>query len=207
MSNSPSDDLPSEILTFWFGELDANGKSDEAHTKSWFTKNEAFDAEILTRFSWIYASLAGATGHRPAWLEGPRGMLAAIIVLDQFSRNMFRGTRGMFALDGLARQLAFETIALGYDVKLPFSQRTFCYMPLMHSEKLAHQERCIELFQTFIEQTEGALSESLQYNLKFAVAHRDIVARFGRFPHRNEILGRTSSAEELEFLEQPGSSF
>lgn len=198
--------LRDDILHFWFGALDEQGRSDAAHVKRWFTKDDAFDAEIHRRFSSVYASLA-ASAHRPHWVEGAEGLLAAIVVLDQFARNMFRGTPGMFAADRLARSLAFEAIALGYDVELPFSKRTFVYLPLMHSEKLAHQERCVELFQSFHDELDGDRQTNIANNLKYAIAHRDIVARFGRFPHRNQILERTSTDEELEFLKQPGSGF
>lgn len=197
---------PQDILSFWFGPLDDEGTSDEAHQKRWFEKNEQFDEEVRARFAPTYAHLA-ASSHRPSWIKGPEGLLGAIIVIDQFSRNMFRDTPAMYAADRQARLLCYELLALGYDPQLPFSERMFSYMPLMHSERLVDQERCVELFQGLVDQFEGSRARTAEYSLKFAIAHRDIVARFGRFPHRNAILGRASSSEEEQFLKDPGSSF
>lgn len=206
-SNSPVE----EILSFWFGTLDETGGSDGATKKRWFTKDPAFDDEIRRRFSAIFALLISTP--RPTWTESSRGTLAALIVLDQFGRNMFRDTPAMFAGDERARAFCYELVALGRDRGLPFALRTFSYMPLMHSERLVDQERCIELFQQFSDEAGGTQdesvknAESLKNNVKYAISHRDIVARFGRFPHRNEILGRPSTPAEVAFLEQPGSRF
>ncbi len=199
--------VPETVLDFWFGTLSEEGRADSAHLKSWFTKDPEFDATIRDRFSWVYAQLVGRAPLTPEWLREGRDRLAAIIVLDQFSRNMFRDTPAMFSADPLARSHAFELIGLGEDRTLPFSMRGFSYMPLMHSESLAHQERCIELFQAFCDELTGEKRSTIEYNLEFAVKHRDIIARFGRFPHRNAILGRESTEEEVEFLAGPGSRF
>lgn len=195
------------VLRFWFGELDEAGECHPDVKKRWFTKDPAFDQDILKKFSATYAVVATSRAHRPSWLEGPEGLLAAIIVLDQFSRNMFRDSAAMFAADWKARSLSYELIALGFDRKLPTPYRTFSYMPLMHSERLVDQDRCIELFQTLTEELDGDQRKGIEANLHYAVQHRDIVARFARFPHRNAILGRRSTDEEIEFLKQPGSSF
>ena len=173
-----------EILEFWF-----------ADPGRWWKKDPAFDAEIRSRFSDLHESIE--RGEREDWRETPRGALAYVIVLDQFSRNMFRGTSRMFASDAQALAAAHAAIERGYDQALAPAERTFLYMPLMHSEDLADQERCVALFQ----------SVAAPDPVRYAEQHRDIIRRFGRFPHRNEILGRASTPDELEFLTQPGSSF
>jgi uncharacterized protein (DUF924 family) len=175
-----------EILNYWFEELSP---------KDWFKADPARDAEITRRFRPAYEQLA--TGVPPDWLADPEGFLAAILVLDQFPRNLFRGEARAFATDGLALDLAKRAIAEGVDTRLTPEQRSFVYMPFQHSEQKADQARSIELF--------TALGNQL--NLDFAIRHKEIVDRFGRFPHRNEILSRDSTAEEIEFLKQPGSSF
>jgi uncharacterized protein (DUF924 family) len=200
-----SKDPVEEVLQFWFGTLDDDGRADAQHTASWFKKDPDFDAEIVRRFTGLYEAFREEK--LPAWANGPRGLLAAILVLDQFSRNMFRDNAKMYAFDERALRLSFEYIALGFDEDAPTAHRTFSYMPLMHSERLVDQERCVTLFSRFAEELSGELEQAIRANLKFAIAHRDIVARFGRFPHRNAILGRESTKEELAFLSEPGSSF
>ena len=175
---------PDDVLEFWFGQP----------PERWFRKDPVFDQEIRDRFGRVHDELA--LGEHDDWLATPRGRLAAVIVLDQFSRNMFRDTAGMFASDPRALEIALEGIARGDDRTLPEAQRSFLYMPLMHAEDREIQERSVALF--------GALGGD---GAKYAEMHRDIVQRFGRFPHRNAILGRTSTPEEVEFLTQPGSSF
>lgn len=196
---------PEEVLKFWFGELDADGRGRPEVAARWFSKSDAFDAEVRARFGGLHAELAA--GRTEGWLDSPRHRLAYVIVLDQLSRNMFRGTPGMFATDALALAQSKEAIALGEDRRLALAERTFLYMPLMHSEVLADQDRCVELFRAFAEELSGELRAAVLNNHSFAVRHRDIVARFGRFPHRNATLGRPSTEEELAFLTQPGSGF
>jgi uncharacterized protein (DUF924 family) len=203
--NNEAKDPVEEILQFWFGTLDEEGRADSQHTTSWFKKDPNFDEEILRRFRGRYEEFSQGT--LPSWANGPRGLLSAILVLDQFSRNMFRNNAKMYAFDHLARSQSFEYIALGFDEDAPTAHRIFSYMPLMHSERLVDQDRCVTLFSRFAEEQSGELEKSIRGNLKFAVAHRDIVARFGRFPHRNAILGRASTEEEVAFLSEPGSSF
>lgn len=203
---NPTDPSPvSYILDFWFGSLDRDGRADKAHTSSWFKKDPDFDAAIVSNFSSTYSLLT--TGSRPSWASGADGLLSAILVLDQFSRNMFRDRPEMYKFDDLALRFSFEFIALGLDEGAPLAHRIFSYMPLMHSERLIDQERCVTLFSRFADELEGESAAVIQGNLKFAIAHRDIVARFGRFPHRNALLKRTSTKEEVAFLNEPGSSF
>jgi uncharacterized protein (DUF924 family) len=183
--DDPTPTLPSidDVLTFWFAD---KGR--------WWKKDPTFDAEIRDRFRTLHDAIE--RDEREDWLETPRGALAYVIVLDQFSRNMFRGSARMFASD--ARALAAARRALDGDIGrcLSRDERMFLYMPLMHSEDIVDQDRCVGLFASELEEW-----------VRHAEAHRDIVRRFGRFPHRNALLGRLSTSEELEFLRQPGASF
>jgi uncharacterized protein (DUF924 family) len=194
-----------EVLDFWFGELDESGRADAARSARWFRKDAAFDQEIATRFGALHAAVA--RGERDSWLSSPRGRLAYVIVLDQFSRNMFRDSARAFACDERALHAALAGIERGVDRQLRFEERPFLYMPLMHSEDLANQERCVALFTAYRDEQSGALKTRVAGSLKYAEQHRDIIRRFGRFPHRNALLGRTSTGDEVEFLAKPGSSF
>ncbi len=171
----------------------------------WFTKDEAFDRALRDRFGALHEEVL--RGEHEDWRETPRGLVAYVIVLDQLSRNMFRGTARMFAADERALEAAVEGIERGDDRRLPHAAGSFLYMPLMHAEDLAAQERCVELFRALAGEARGRAKENAETALRFAVQHRDIVARFGRFPHRNALLGRESTEEERAFLQQPGSSF
>lgn len=175
-----------EILAFWFAE---------AGSESWFDTAPEFDALIRLRFG--ATSEAALTGDLDHWAATPDGALALCLVLDQFPRNIWRGTPRAFAADPKACAVAAAAIAAGHDRAVPPERRPFFYLPFEHSEDLADQERCMALMATLAD-------PELQ---DYARRHRDIVARFGRFPHRNGILGRASTAEELAFLSEPGSSF
>ena len=174
-----------EVLAFWFGEL---------QPKQRFAKDDAVDATIRERFGALHARLSRETP--AAWRADPAGLLATVIVLDQFSRNLHRGSAQAFANDAAALSLARSALARGDDAMLQPEERHFLYMPLMHSESLADQEECVRLMERL------GLEEAIDY----ARRHRDIIARFGRFPHRNQALGRETTPEEAEFLTQPGSS-
>jgi len=175
-----------DVLRFWF---------EEVAPAQWWSKDPALDAEIAVRFTALHARAARCECH--AWRAAPEGRLAEIIVLDQFSRNLFRDSAAAFATDPLALALAQEVISGGTDAKLPVEQRRFIYMPYMHSESLLIHDCAVRLFD----------QPGLEDNLRFEHLHRDIIVRFGRYPHRNALLGRVSTPEELAFLEQPGSSF
>jgi uncharacterized protein (DUF924 family) len=177
--------LPSmdDVLAFWF-----------ADPERWWKKDPAFDAEIRNRFLSLHNAIE--RDGREDWLETPRGALSYVIVLDQFSRNMFRGSARMFESDTRALAAARRALDRGFDRSLSREERMFLYMPFMHSEDIADQDRCVGLF-----------ASALQEWVRYAEQHRDIVRRFGRFPHRNALLGRQSTSEELKFLKQPGSSF
>jgi uncharacterized protein (DUF924 family) len=181
------------VLDFWFGRPRGPSRAE------WFRKDAAFDEEVRARFGGLHA--AAARRELEAWRLSPEPMLALVIVLDQFSRNLHRDDARAFAQDAHALECAREAVGRGDDLALLPVGRQFLYLPLEHSEDLADQEACVELMRSLeaFEETRG-LTE-------WAVRHRDVIRRFGRFPHRNAALGRASTPEEVEFLRQPGSRF
>ncbi|MYM69392.1 DUF924 family protein [Pseudoduganella sp. FT55W] len=185
------------VFDFWFAGTDAQ-------RRVWFQKDDAFDREIEQRFGdEIAQALEG--GLRQWDAEGPQAALARILLLDQFCRNVHRGTPLAFAGDHLALQAALDMIEAGDDQLLPPLQRAFVYLPLEHAEDMAMQEQAVALF-TGLAET-GAGNQGLAGMLDFAKRHREVIHRFGRFPHRNAILDRPSTPAELAFLKQPGSGF
>lgn len=193
------------VLDFWFGELNELGCASPNQRKLWWTKSDAFDEAIRSEFLNDYEAIVA--GDHEGWRHSARGALAYIIVLDQFSRNMFRGTPNMFAADELAREVCWEGLDAGFDEELSFDERVFFYLPLEHSEALRDHERCDQVFRRLCQIAPDELKADAEYYLDFAKRHRDIIDRFGRYPHRNDTLGRLSTSEELEFLQAPGSSF
>ena len=188
-----------ELLDFWFGELDENGIPDRDHRNRWFRSDRAFDQEIRRRFlSLVLFASEQGLDH---WRKAAGGSLAEILLLDQFTRNIFRGGAMAFDNDRLARQLCRGAMQRGQDLDLPPVQRAFLYMPLQHSEKLADQDLSVECYQQLSATTDGVLGDFLGSFLQSARDHRDIIARFGRFPHRNKALKRASSSDELAYLE------
>ncbi len=173
-----------EVLDFWF----------RLERKAWFEKNPSFDEEIRRRFLPLYE--LAAQGRLKDWEQTPSACLALVIVLDQLARNMFRGSARAFAADELAREAARVLVGRGWDKDLSEDERMFAYLPFEHSESLADQERCCELMRPLGEEV-----------YRYALRHKEIIERFGRFPHRNAALGRASTSAELEFLAQPGSGF
>nr|WP_033416915.1 DUF924 family protein [Hahella ganghwensis] len=174
------------VLDFWFRELEP---------KDWWRKSAQLDSTIARRFGDVHqAACAGECEH---WRSTPLGRLAEVIVLDQFSRNIYRDRPQAFAADSMALVLSQEAIAQGADAVLTPPQKAFLYLPFMHSESLQIHERALLLFN----------QPGLENNLEFEHRHKDIIERFGRYPHRNDILGRKSTAEEVAFLKEPGSSF
>lgn len=175
-----------EILSFWFDVPDRS---------AWFTVDPAFDARIRAAFGHlVLPATAGALDH---WQARPDGAVALVLTLDQFPRNIHRGHAQAFASDAKAREVAHDLVAAGIDKRVPADHRPFLYLPFEHSERLEDQDLCCRLMAGLGD------PEALDY----AERHQRIIARFGRFPHRNQALGRTSTPEELEFLRQPGSSF
>jgi uncharacterized protein (DUF924 family) len=196
---------PDAVLEFWFPPDGARANA------LWWGKDARLDAEIRERFG---ATLAAAkAGQLDDWAATARGRVALIIVLDQLSRNIHRGDPQTYDADEQARKLTLEGLALGHDRELSAIERLFFYMPLEHSEQLEHQEQCVALMRQLAEDVaaqpgvEAGQRARFVSFIDFAIRHRDIVARFGRFPHRNALLGRSSTTEELEFLKQPGSGF
>ncbi|APE31734.1 hypothetical protein BOX17_12675 [Halomonas aestuarii] len=177
---------PEEVIDFWFGEL---------KPAQWFRKDPALDAEIGRRFDTLLT--AAGRGELWQWRASARGRLAEVIVLDQFPRNIHRGSSLAFAWDPLALVLAQEAVAQRADRLLDVPWRAFLFMPYMHSESLAIHDEALRLF----------AQPGLEENLRHEHRHRDVLSRFGRYPHRNAQLGRASTLEERAFLDQPGSSF
>lgn len=198
----------SDLLDFWFG--DALSASDPSGVKAvaarWFNGGAAFDQEIADKFAGLPDRLAA--GEVEAWVRaGPKGVLAALIGLDQFPRNLFRGTPRAFAFDPLALKLSKQAIDAGDDKRLHPLERIFVYLPLEHSENLDDQRRSVALFDALRPQAGPPERDFVHEAWVYAVKHLEVIERFGRFPHRNAILDRPSTVEEVEFLKLPGSSF
>jgi uncharacterized protein (DUF924 family) len=186
-----------QVIDFWF--LPGDGPGFEKSKGNWFAKDDRFYRRIIETFSEAYEQ--AVAGKLDPWKGSAEGCLALLLLLDQFSRNMFRGDRKSFAADAQARVIADHAVAQGFDKTFGPHQRFFFYLPFEHSEDLDDQKRCL----TLVREIPGAMEPEGYY--KWAHAHYVIIERFGRFPHRNAVLGRESTAEELEFLTQEGSSF
>ncbi len=187
------------IHQFWFGALDEAGFAAPEQHQLWFNASAQTDAAVGARFKeQVTRALAGKLDH---WAGHNDGLIALILLLDQFTRNIYRNTPEAFAGDGRAMELARQVIAANHHRTLPAIHRVFLYLPLEHCEHLAVQEECVRLFAELANDTE---TSSVNDFTRYAEAHRDVIARFGRFPHRNIILGRPSTAEELAYLEQHG---
>ena len=185
---------PEDVLDFWFGD------DPTLFREAWFRTDPTFDAACRARFGTVLE--AARTGALDSWAETPRGTLALVIVLDQLSRNIHRGTPDAFAADTRARALARAAVARGDDRRLGPLERSFLYLPFEHAEDLADQAMSVRLFET-LRGTYDTADRAIEY----AERHREVIRRFGRFPHRNAILGRASTAEELAYLAEPGSGF
>jgi uncharacterized protein (DUF924 family) len=193
---------PDDVLRFWLG---APGEDPLAKSEQWWTKNDAFDAEIRQRF--LPALEEAANGGLVSWKTSPDGRLAFVLLTDQLSRNMFRGTARMFATDGLALETASKALEAGDDKAHHPVRTSFLLMPFMHAEDRALQARCVAGFQKLHAEADDKHRAHFANQLDYARRHAAIIERFGRFPHRNLTLGRTSTGEETEFLKEPGSSF
>lgn len=187
---------PSDVLDFWFSEQSR---------ALWFEKNAAFDEAIRTRFEdTLRAAAAGELDH---WERTAPGALALVIVLDQFPRNLYRGSARAFAADARAREVADRALSRRLDQEIPLVQRHFFFLPFEHSESRADQERSVALFQAWAEAHDGAARDRALEQMRYVHRHAEIVERFGRFPHRNEALGRESTEAEIAFLKEPMSGF
>jgi uncharacterized protein (DUF924 family) len=185
---------PQEVLEFWFSER---------VQALWFEKSPAFDEEIRVRFG----ATVTAAGELEAWSATPQSALARVIVLDQFPRNIFRGTPRAFAADAIARRAADAAIARGFDGQVPLARRFFFYMPFEHSEDATDQRLSVALFRAWAEAHDGRARDGAFEILAYALRHHEVIERFGRFPHRNAILGRASTPAEIAFLEDPSAAF
>lgn len=185
-----------DILDFWFAP---------AHVACWFADAAAFDAQIRERFA--ETAQAAANGTLNNWTDTPSGWLALLIVLDQFPRNLHRGDSRAWAQDVKAQRVALSGIARADDRQLPALQRVFAYLPLEHAEDNALQQHSVALFEALCAEVPPEQREQFEEFLDYARRHRDVIARFGRFPHRNAVLGRTSTSQEMIYLAQPGAGF
>jgi uncharacterized protein (DUF924 family) len=184
------------IVDYWFGELDEQGLSAPEQHALWFKSSLDTDRYCLRHFGDLVEQAIG--GELDHWADSDRGLIALIVLLDQFPRNIFRGTARAFSGDSLALALALRTIKAGDHRALPAIHQVFLYLPLEHSENLEVQQQCLELFAVLKASSDH---EKIAGFEQYALAHRDVIARFGRFPHRNTILGRPSTEAELTFME------
>lgn len=197
---------PDDVIHFWLGDLSQPGADPLAKAAVWWKKDEAFDREIRERFQETLER--GVRGELGAWESSPRGRLALVLLYDQLSRNMFRGTARSFAQDACARELAKKAFDGGDDRVLSPIEVSFLLMPFMHGEDVALQQRAIDGFTKLRDEaTDARLRDNFENSVKYCGMHMRIIERFGRFPHRNAILWRASTPEETEFSKQPGSSF
>jgi len=194
-----------EIRRFWFGEEKDDARCAQAQQSLWWSKKPATDRRIAAKFGDDMA--AACRGERVGWEGSAQGLLALIILVDQFRRNVFRSESRAFSRDSLARGWCRQLIADGTDRELRPIERVFAYLPLEHSEDIDDQQQSVELFDALCRQAPRHQQSVFESFLDYAKAHRDIIVRFGRFPHRNQVLERESTHEEAAFLEQPGSSF
>lgn len=195
-----------QVLDFWFGSCAADGALDRAKQKMWFSAEHKYDADIRKRFSKLHRR-AARSELDAEWAATPRSRIALIVVLDQFSRHIHRGTAAAFAQDPAAQRLAVAGIEQGADRKLIPAQRAFFYLPFEHAEDLKLQRLGTRSFERLATEVAPAWRKEYIGFADYSGHHRDIIERFGRFPHRNRILGRPSTPEEVEFLKVPGSSF
>lgn len=189
-----------DVLTFWFGDEPYSAQSYANRRKLWFGKRSEVDQEIRDRFLDLYHQ--ASAGILQEWTQTPQGCVALVLLLDQFPRNMFRDQPQAFATDAQALSITQRAIAQGFDQALSPVEQLFLYLPLEHSENLDHQHQCVALMEA-VYQEHPELNDPFDYALR----HQAVIERFGRFPHRNQILGRESTPEEIEFLSRRGSSF
>lgn len=201
MSRLPT---PEDVLSYWIGTTSKSAADLPDKNKLWFGKSDTIDAEIRDRFLILLEDMSGVP-FSDDWAErGPRERLAAIIVLDQFSRNVFRGTSAAFAQDSLARRLCKDGLALEDDQNLSETESIFFYLPLEHSEAMSDQELSVKLFTRLAEEAREEFKDFTATTRDYAVEHMKVIEAFGRFPHRNAVLGRTSTPEEAEWLAEGG---
>lgn len=196
---------PDAVLDFWFGVPGSAAEVAARQRPLWFAKSAANDQIVVERFA--ETLVAAGKGELDGWAATPRGRLALIVVLDQFPHHIHRDHGQSFAYDALSLALALEMIQRGKDTQLTPIERVFVYLPLEHAESIEMQDQSVALYEQLAHEAAAAERGLFDGFLDYARKHRDVVARFGRFPHRNELLGRPSTPEEIEFLKQPGSRF
>ncbi len=205
IESTPHAVQPVDVLRLWLGAHPLDTLAMQRVQAQWFQKVDAFDAMLRQRF--LPTLEAARAGQLDAWALDAEGRLALLIVLDQFCRNVFRGQPASFAADAQALALALEGIERGHDLAVPPMARIFCYLPLEHAEDGAMQARSVALFTALRDAADAESKAFFDGTLDYAHKHQDVIARFGRFPHRNAILGRASTDEERAYLAQPGSGF
>ncbi len=197
--------IPAQTLDFWFGPLTADGFTETDRSGLWFGKSDAQDAEIRRRFqTQTESALAGQLEH---WSEHPENRLALVVTLDQFTRNIFRDSPRAFAGDPMALAHALRALENDEDARLAPIQRVFLYLPLEHAESMEMQDRSVECFRRLEQQVPDTQKKAFAGFTDYAERHRDVIREYGRFPHRNAILGRESTAEEQAYLARPGAGF
>ncbi|MDB5839899.1 MAG: hypothetical protein JWQ23_1851 [Herminiimonas sp.] len=198
-------EISESILTFWFGTQPDDGLVARQQAKLWWSKNPESDQEIRNRYE-LLVEQAGR-GELDEWAIRPRSLLALILLTDQFPRNIFRNAPKAFQFDPIARRLCLAGLEQGLDLLLRPIERVFFYLPLEHAESLSLQDRSVELYISLCRQVPPTQLDVFNGYLDYALRHRHVIERFGRFPHRNSILNRQSTVEERQFLAEPGSSF
>jgi uncharacterized protein (DUF924 family) len=199
-------ETPDTIREYWFGTaLEDTAVTARERARLWWSKNPELDNEIRRRFE--NCVIKAGSGELDHWASNPQDRLALILLTDQFPRSIYRDSAKAFAFDTKALSLARDGVDLGFDNALRSLEKVFFYLPLEHSELLADQQQSLSLFQKLVDEAGPDQKPTFAEYFDFAMRHRDIISRFGRFPHRNEALGRISTPEELAFLQQPGSGF
>lgn len=196
---------PESILACWFGDDLVSPEAIAARIRIWFSGDPAFDEQLRERFDGLPDR--ALRGELDSWRGEARTCLALVLVVDQLPRNLYRGTERCFAYDSLALEVATTALRSGFDAELSPMEAAFLYLPLEHSEDLTAQDRCVALFRNLVDCAPAALQPQLEYSLEFAIRHREVIRRFGRFPHRNKALARASTPEELDYLESGGESW
>lgn len=204
-TESATPETPDTIRSYWFGNHADDLAVIQECSQRWWSKKEAVDREIKERFE--TAMLLAQGRHLDAWAADPQGLLALILLTDQFPRNVYRDTPAAFSFDAQARDWCKTGLQKGMHARLRPIERVFFYLPLEHSESLQHQEQSVALYEELIGGLDARVRGEFEGFLWFAKRHQEIIQRFGRFPHRNRILGRASTPEELLFLQEKGSSF
>lgn len=199
------DPRAAEVRDFWFAGMDDSGRVPSSTRERWFKTDPAFDEEIRRRFGNLLAEAEG--GGLTDWEAAPRSALSLILVLDQFTRNLYRDDARAFAHDPRAQRLTMQCMDSGFDEDLHLVERHFLYLPLMHAEDQVLQHRSVKCYEQLAHEAPPEERETYDFVLEFAVKHKALIDRFGRFPHRNEVLGRESTSQELTFLEEKGRGF